>query len=138
MTSSAQLEREAEDTRNRIADTLDELRTRITPGQVMDQVVDYARDSGAGEVIRNLRWEGIGNLRGEVVNNPVAVTLICSGLAWLMAGRRTAASPPSAARSSRSRGDDGARGLAARAGGVASEIAAASADAASAANERAR
>jgi gas vesicle protein len=76
MTSSTQLERETEQTRSQLADTLEELRARITPGQVMDQVVDYARDSGAGDFFRNLAR--------DVTNNPVPVTLIGAGIAWLM------------------------------------------------------
>jgi len=84
MATSEQLEREAEATRAQIAATLDELRSRLTPGQVVDQLVDYARDSGGGEFVRNLGQ--------QVVANPLPITLVGAGLAWLMmAGRRTAA-----------------------------------------------
>ena len=84
MTTSGQLEREAEATRAQIAATLDELRSRLTPGQVVDQLVDYARDSGGGDFVRNLGQ--------QVVDNPLPVTLVGAGLAWLMmAGRRSAA-----------------------------------------------
>jgi hypothetical protein len=84
---SEQLRREAEQTRAQLADTLEELRTRITPGQVVDQLVDYAGDSGAGEFFRNLGR--------QAVNNPLPVTLMGAGLAWLMLagkspGNRTA------------------------------------------------
>jgi len=81
MATSEQLEREAEATRARIAATLDELRGRMTAGQMVDQLVDYARDSGGGEFVRNL-----GN---QVVGNPLPIALVGAGLAWLMmAGRR--------------------------------------------------
>jgi Protein of unknown function (DUF3618) len=81
MATSEQLEREAEATRARIAATLDELRGRMTPGQIVDQFVDYARDSGGGEFVRNFGQ--------QVVGNPLPVTLVGAGLAWLMlAGRR--------------------------------------------------
>jgi hypothetical protein len=81
MATSEQLEREAEATRARIAATLDELRGRMTPGQLVDQMVDYARDSGGGEFVRNFGQ--------QVVGNPLPVTLVGAGLAWLMmAGRR--------------------------------------------------
>ena len=76
--SSEQLRREAEQSRAQIADTLEELRTRITPGQVVDQLVDYAGDTGAGEFFRNLGR--------QAVNNPVPVALMGAGLAWLMLG----------------------------------------------------
>jgi len=81
MATSEQLEREAEATRAQIAATLDELRGRMTAGQVVDQLVDYARDSGGGEFVRNFGH--------QVVGNPIPVTLVGAGLAWLMmAGRR--------------------------------------------------
>src|SRR4051812_20537028 len=80
MTTSEQLEREAEATRAQIAATLDELRGRMTPGQVVDQLVDYARDSGGGEFVRNFGQQGVGN--------PIPVTLVGAGLAWLMMASR--------------------------------------------------
>ena len=73
---SERLRRETEQTRAQVAETLEELRTRITPGQVVDQLVDYAGDSGAGEFFRNLGR--------QAVNNPLPVTLMGAGLAWLM------------------------------------------------------
>ena len=54
MTSSAQLEREAEQARSQLAQAVEELRPRITPGHLMDQVVDYTKDTGSGEFVRNL------------------------------------------------------------------------------------
>src|SRR5207248_63585 len=56
--------------------TLEELRARITPGQVVDQLTDYAADSGAGEFFRNLTR--------QAVNNPLPVALMGAGLGWLM------------------------------------------------------
>jgi hypothetical protein len=73
---SEQLRRETEQTRARVTETLEELRARITPGQVVDQLVDYAGDTGAGEFFRNLGR--------QAVNNPLPVTLMGAGLAWLM------------------------------------------------------
>src|SRR5947207_13543828 len=74
--SSEQLRREAEQSRAQVAGTLEELRARITPGQVVDQLVDYAGDSGAGEFVRNLGR--------QAVNNPLPVAMMGAGLAWLM------------------------------------------------------
>jgi ElaB/YqjD/DUF883 family membrane-anchored ribosome-binding protein len=76
MTSSGQLEREAEQTRAQLAQTLDELRERITPGQLMDQAVDYAKDSGGGQFVRNLSR--------QATSNPMPIPLIGAGMAWLM------------------------------------------------------
>jgi ElaB/YqjD/DUF883 family membrane-anchored ribosome-binding protein len=80
MTSSGQLEREAEQTRSQLAQTLDELRERITPGQLVDQAVDYARDSGGGMFVRNLGR--------QTTANPLPVALIGAGIAWLMLSNR--------------------------------------------------
>lgn len=81
MTTSAQLELEAEETRSQIAETLDELRDRMTPGQIVDQVLDYMRDSGGGMFMHNFRQ--------QVVANPIPVTLVGAGIAWLaIASRR--------------------------------------------------
>jgi len=76
MKSSEQLEREAEDRRARISETLDELRARMTPGQVVDELIDYARSSGGGRFARNLAQ--------QIVERPLPVVLVGTGLAWLM------------------------------------------------------
>jgi Protein of unknown function (DUF3618) len=80
--SSAQLEREAEQTRSQLAATLEELRSRITPGQLVDQTLDYARETNLGELVRNLGR--------DARDNPLPLALIGTGLAWLMMtnGRR--------------------------------------------------
>jgi len=80
--SSAQLEKEAEVTRAQLAATLDELRSRITPGQLLDQTLDFARASNAGEFVRNLGR--------DARDNPLPLALVGAGVAWLMMtnGRR--------------------------------------------------
>lgn len=84
MTTSAQLERDADACRAEIAHTLDELRSRMSPGEVVNQLVDYARDGSGGQFVRNLRH--------QVVQNPLPMTLIGLGVAWMMmSGRRTEA-----------------------------------------------
>ncbi|HEY4138116.1 MAG TPA: DUF3618 domain-containing protein, partial [Casimicrobiaceae bacterium] len=86
MKSSAQLEQETEASRERVNATLEELRARATPGQLVDQLVDYARGSDGGAFY--------GNLRRQVVNNPLPVILLGASLAWLaFAQARPAASP---------------------------------------------
>jgi hypothetical protein len=73
---SEQFEREAEETRWQLAGTLGELRDRMTPGRVVDQVVDYTRDGPAAEFLRNLGR--------DVRENPMPLVLIGIGIAWLM------------------------------------------------------
>ena len=71
---SEQLEQEAEIARTNLAADLDELRHRITPGQIADEVVDYARDTPVAEFARNL----VRDLR----DNPLPLLLIGAGIAW--------------------------------------------------------
>jgi len=73
---SERLEREAAETRWQLAGTVEELRDRLTPGRVVDQVVDYTRDGSAAEFLRNLGR--------EVRENPMPLVLIGIGIAWLM------------------------------------------------------
>jgi hypothetical protein len=88
MTYSEQLERETETCRDQLADTLDELRARMTPGEVVDQLVDYAKDTTGGLFIENLKQ--------QVANNPLPVALMGAGFAWLMLGKGVNASRKSA------------------------------------------
>lgn len=80
MTSSAQLERESEEARSEFSRTLDELRERITPGQLLDEAVDYAQDTTGGEFAHNLRR--------QVAANPLPVMLIGAGIGWLALAKR--------------------------------------------------
>ena len=72
---SEQLEREAEDVRGQLAGSLAELRYRITPGQVIDELLDYAREGPAAEFLRNLGR--------EIRENPVPLLLMAIGIGWL-------------------------------------------------------
>ncbi|MFC5067238.1 DUF3618 domain-containing protein [Flaviflagellibacter deserti] len=93
--SSAEIERDVEQTRAGVASTLDQLRNRMTPGELADEVWDYARNGGGGEFVRNLG-------RG-MRDNPIPVALVGVGLAWLMTGR--SGKLPSLSRDRRSRRD---------------------------------
>jgi hypothetical protein len=73
---SEQFEREAEEARWQLAGTFEELRDRMTPGGVVDQVVDYTRDGPAAEFLCNLGQ--------EVRENPMPLVLIGIGIAWLI------------------------------------------------------
>src|SRR4051794_21877481 len=69
--SSRDYEREAEATRYRLAESLDELGERLTPGQVFDEVLTYAR-GGSGTFFRALS--------SAARENPVPSLLIGAGL----------------------------------------------------------
>jgi hypothetical protein len=77
-----QFEREAEETRWQLSGTLEELRSWMTPGRVVDQLLDYTRNGAAGEFFHNLGR--------QVRENPMPVVLIGIGIAWLViASNRT-------------------------------------------------
>lgn len=96
--SSAEIEREVETTRARLTGTIEELKERASPGQLFEQVIDYARGSGGQEFMRNLG--------GAVRDNPLPLLLIGAGIGWMMLsgggsrdGARVAALPPAPRRS---------------------------------------
>src|SRR5829696_4956251 len=78
--SSAEIEREVESTRARLTGTLEQLRDRATPGQLFEQVLDYAKQSGGTDFARNLA--------AAVRDNPLPVLLIGAGIGWLMLSDR--------------------------------------------------
>lgn len=69
--SSRDYEREAEASRHRLASNLRELSDRLTPGQVFDEVLTYAR-GGGGTFLKALS--------GAAKENPVPSLLISAGL----------------------------------------------------------
>jgi ElaB/YqjD/DUF883 family membrane-anchored ribosome-binding protein len=70
-------------TRDELERTLSAIEHRLTPGQLVDQSIDYLRHSGANEFVHNLG--------GAAKQNPLPVALVGIGLAWLMAlGRQPA------------------------------------------------
>jgi Protein of unknown function (DUF3618) len=75
-TQSEQLERKAHQARARLTETLEELRAGMTPGQVVDQLAEYAREGPAAKFFRNLAR--------EIRENPLPLTLIGAGVAWLI------------------------------------------------------
>lgn len=76
MTDTERLEQEGNETRDRISVLLDEMRGRLSPGELVDQVMGLARDGAPGDFARNF-----GN---QVRNNPVPCLMIGVGIAWLI------------------------------------------------------
>jgi ElaB/YqjD/DUF883 family membrane-anchored ribosome-binding protein len=79
--------REIESTRTDMDHTLTAIERKLTPGQLVDQGLDYLRGSGANEFVHNLG--------GSVKQNPLPVALMGIGLAWLMASGRNGSTGPS-------------------------------------------
>lgn len=77
-----QIEREIEQDRQRINARLDEIQSRMSPGQLVDEALAYAKSSGGGEFLTNLT--------SSVKTNPMPVALLGVSLAWLMSGQKSA------------------------------------------------
>ena len=73
---SPELEREARRTRGELTAIIEQLRVRMTPGRLIDQMIDYMRGGPAAQFVRNLGR--------EARENPVPLVLIGIGVAWLM------------------------------------------------------
>jgi hypothetical protein len=85
--TTSSLEREAEETRARIADTAESLRSKMTPGQMMDEVASMFR-GGDGQA-------ALVNLKNQVRDNPLPLAMVGIGLAWLALGKGTSVSTSS-------------------------------------------
>ncbi len=75
-----EIERDLDRTRERVSATIDAIQQRMTPGQLVDQAFNYLRHSAPADFGANLSH--------TVRHNPVPVTLIGVGIAWLMAQGR--------------------------------------------------
>lgn len=76
LSSVDRLEFEAESTRRHVSDLIDELRDRVSPGEVVDQVLEFAGKGAGGDFVRTLGR--------QVRENPLPCVLIGAGIAWLM------------------------------------------------------
>jgi hypothetical protein len=70
-----QLEHETESARAELASSLDALRDRLTPREIVAEAMDYyARDTRVGEFARNLRR--------DVQDHPLPLIVVFAGIAW--------------------------------------------------------
>ncbi|WP_326893532.1 YtxH domain-containing protein (plasmid) [Rhizobium beringeri] len=75
--TSADLQQEIDQDRRRIGDRIDAIQERMSPGQLIDEILAYAKSSGGGKYVSNL---------GQALKeNPLPVALMGVSLAWLMA-----------------------------------------------------
>jgi hypothetical protein len=82
---SPRIEIEADASRLRIAELLEELRLRISPGLVIDQLLGL----GTGLAGHGVAGTLVQRLGDQARRNPVACALIGSGVAWLALTART-------------------------------------------------
>src|SRR5215813_2276036 len=79
--SSAQLERETEECRAKVEQTMGELKAKLTPGQLVDELLAQTKDGGG---------RFVSNLGDQITANPMPVTLIGAGLAWFLFAKNKA------------------------------------------------
>ncbi|HWL66911.1 MAG TPA: DUF3618 domain-containing protein [Geminicoccus sp.] len=80
--SSNEIEREVENSRDQVRRTLAELSERMSPGQLVDQAMDYMKTSNGTELAQNLGR--------QVRDNPLPLLLVGAGIGWLMLGGQPA------------------------------------------------
>lgn len=78
--SPEQIEHEISATRADIDETLDALQNKLSPGELLDQALSYAKDGGG---------EFAANFGRTVRDNPVPVALLGVGIGWLMVSGRS-------------------------------------------------
>ena len=76
--SSEELERDAEVARANVAETADAIRSKMTPGQLIDEFTGMF-SGGDGQA-------ALSTLKAQIRDNPLPLTLVGAGLAWLMLG----------------------------------------------------
>jgi hypothetical protein len=90
---TAQIEREIEQDRRRIEAKIGAIQEKLSPGQLIDEAIAYAKGHGGAEFVSNLK--------NSAVANPIPVALLGIGLAWLMAKPAIAVNTTEADRASR-------------------------------------
>lgn len=81
--TTTQLEMEAEQRRHRVSGLMDELKARIAPNQVVEEVMEYAATG-----LRGAASEMARNLAVKAQKNPLPFLLIGAGIAWIVASER--------------------------------------------------
>lgn len=72
------LAREADQHRSSVDSTIDQLKSRFSVGQILDEVTSYAKEGQGAELAQNFGR--------QVRDNPLALGLVGAGLAWLLLG----------------------------------------------------
>ena len=75
------LERDVAEERARVDAALDEVQRRLTPGQLIDEVLHHGRGAGT---------DFVANLGRTLAANPIPTALVGVGLMWLLLGPKPA------------------------------------------------
>lgn len=73
--STAELEKDVAAERNRVDETLGKIQARLTPGQLIDEVIHHGRGAGT---------DFVANLGRTLSANPIPTALVGVGLLWLL------------------------------------------------------
>ena len=76
--SSADLQREIEMQRSRVEDRIDQIQEKLSPGQLVDELLAYTKGGGG---------EFVASLQRNVTANPLPVALLGVSIAWLISRR---------------------------------------------------
>lgn len=76
--SSAEIEREVEAQRSRVEARIDEIKERLSPGQLLDEALAYTKDGGS---------HFASNLGSTISANPLPAVMLGVSLVWLMTGQ---------------------------------------------------
>lgn len=87
--SPEEIEREVEATRSDLDRTVEALKEKITPGQIVDELMHSFKGGSGGQMLTNLST--------QARDNPLPLALIGAGVAWLMFGKPPAQRTHSAA-----------------------------------------
>lgn len=87
--SARDLEREVIEERERIDTALREIQNRLTPGQLVDEVLRHGRGAGT---------DFVANLSRTLSTNPMPTALVGVGLLWLLLAPKPAAPARAAGR----------------------------------------
>lgn len=74
--TAAELQREIDEQRSRVENTIDQIQDKLSPGQLVDELMAYTKGGGG---------EFLSSLQRNVTANPLPVALLGVSLAWLMA-----------------------------------------------------
>lgn len=88
---SREIKRDIERTRGAMDETLDELGERLNPRNLLDDVIGLFRSDSTRDTAQragDVAGEFAQNLGRQVRENPIGVTLVGAGLAWLAFGGR--------------------------------------------------
>jgi len=94
---SEQLEREVEAQRQQIENRIGEIKDRLSPGQLVDELLNFTKDGGQ---------HFAANLGQTVSNNPLPAALLGISLVWLMSGQGPKLSTPQQVQPAGPRGAD--------------------------------